>query len=82
MKIEIDNSSEIFGSKTSIADLAQFHAILEDHIDDTPDTDIFNIRIFELMKQDYKPEIKEAQIFECDRFTLTFKDGSKLTVIR
>jgi hypothetical protein len=71
MKIIVDNSSEIFGSEVSIADLAQFATILQSKV---------SYGVFEAMKSDYRFELKEAQIFEFDRFILTFKDGSKLIV--
>ncbi|AIK68456.1 hypothetical protein P10VF_243 [Rhizobium phage vB_RleM_P10VF] len=82
MQIIIDNSSEIFGAKTTVADLAYYHDMIMKYEFETPDTDIFNIYIFEALKSEYKSELKEAQIFECDRFVLTFKDGSKITIIR
>ncbi|QNH71555.1 hypothetical protein PP938_gp015 [Rhizobium phage AF3] len=82
MKVEIDNSAEIFGSKTSIADLAQFHNAIKNFGTMEVDTDIFNIYVYERMVREYKFELKEHSIFECDRFVLVFKDGSKLTVLR
>jgi hypothetical protein len=82
MKIEIDNSSEIFGSKTSIADLAQFSNAIKNFGSMDVDSDIFNIYVYERIVREYKFELTDSQIFECDRFVLTFKDGSKLTVIR
>ncbi|QGZ14025.1 hypothetical protein PP939_gp144 [Rhizobium phage RL38J1] len=82
MKIEIDNSAEIFGSKTSIADLAQFHVAIKNFGPMELDTDIFNIYVYERMVKEYVPELQDHSIYECDRFVLVFKDGSKLTVIR
>ena len=69
MRFEVDNSSEIFGSKTSIADLAIWMKPVPDH-------SVF----YEIYKAEYRHEIKSSQIFEHDRFILTFKAGSKLTV--
>ncbi|QGZ14290.1 hypothetical protein PP940_gp161 [Rhizobium phage RL2RES] len=82
MKVEIDNSEEIFGSKTSIADLAQFHESISNSWNYDLDTDIFNIKVYQRMVEEYVSELKEHSMHKCERFVLTFKDGSKLTVTR
>ncbi|AKE44650.1 hypothetical protein AU106_gp019 [Sinorhizobium phage phiM9] len=74
MKISVNNSLEIFGSKTSIADLAQFFA-------ETVKTEDLGV-LFEAYKVEYRHELKDAQhIKNHGLMNLFFKDGSSLCIM-
>jgi hypothetical protein len=74
-KITIDRANEIFGSKTTIADLAQFTEIL------SRDSDRLNIyEVEEAMTREWKHEIASWEYEYLTGYTATFKDGSRISI--
>ncbi|PNU05825.1 hypothetical protein [Novosphingobium guangzhouense] len=74
LHLSVDNTAEIFGSVTSIADLAQFSFAGEDsqrlHI----------YRAEEIARTDWRDEIRDMEMEYATGISVTFNDGSKLHV--
>lgn len=73
-QVTVDNAGEIFGDKTSIADLAQFSFAREDS------NTLHIYRADEILQSDWRNEIREVEMEYALGISATFKDGSKLHV--
>lgn len=74
VQLSVDNTAEIFGDTTSIADLAQFSFAGED-------SQLLHIyRADEILRADWRDEIREIEMEYALGVIATFKDGSKLNV--
>lgn len=74
VRISIDNSSERFGAKTTIADIAQ-------HSFASHSSDALSIyRADAIVQRDWRDEIEAVEMEYLLGINVTFKDGSKLSV--
>lgn len=74
LQLSVDNIAEIFGDATSIADLAQFSFAGED-------SQVLHIyRADEILRADWRDEIRELEMEYARGVTVTFTDGSRLLV--
>lgn len=74
LQLSVDNTAEIFGDVTSIADLAQFSFAGEDS------QQLHIYRADEILRADWRDEIRDVEMEYALGITATFTDGSKLLV--
>lgn len=74
LKLTVDNSGEIFGDKTSIADLAQFSFNGED----SERMHIYHAD--QILRRDWRNEIDKLDMEYATGVSAKFKDGSQLHV--
>ena len=77
-RVSVDNSGELFGAKTSIADLAQYLPIARDK----PSNALNVYEVFAAFEAEYKHELKEgaSEMEYPTGCKFVFRDGSILHV--
>lgn len=74
-RVTVDNSKQLFGSKTTIADLAANTEILSR---DSDDLDIYTVQ--RAMDREWRFEIQAWEYEYLTGYSATFKDGSVIHV--
>lgn len=75
-RVSVDNSGEIFGSKCSIADLAQYFPIARDN--HSRDLNVYEVAA--AYEREYKHELRESVMEYPTGCGFYFRDGSVLHV--
>ena len=75
LKVKIDNSKEKFGSKATIADLANNCVTLMQKVETRSDFE----SIYSEFIQEWKFELDYAHYFDDVKFSVMFKDGSSVS---